>query len=88
VVNWTLVFTAQAKKDAKRVASSGLKAQAQRLLDVLAANPYQTPPRYEKLVGDLAGAYARRINVQHRLIYQVLDDARVVKVIRMWTHYE
>jgi len=87
-VNWTLVFTAQAKKDAKKLASSGLKAQAQRLLDVLAANPYQTPTRYEKLVGDLAGAYSRRINIQHRLVYQVLDDARVVKVIRMWTHYE
>jgi Txe/YoeB family toxin of toxin-antitoxin system len=87
-VNWTLVFTAQAKKDAKKLASSGLKAQAQRVLDVLAADPYQTPPRYEKLIGDLAGAYSRRINIQHRLVYQVLDDARVVKVIRMWTHYE
>lgn len=87
-MNWTLVFTAQAKKDAKKLASSGLKAKAQRLLDVLAENPYQTPPRYEKLVGDLAGAYSRRINIQHRLVYQVLDDARVVKVIRMWTHYE
>ncbi len=87
-MNWTLVFTAQAKKDAKKLASSGLKSQAQGLLDLLAANPYQTPPRYEKLVGDLAGAYSRRINIQHRLVYQVLDDARVVKVIRMWTHYE
>jgi toxin YoeB len=87
-VSWTLVFTAQAKKDAKKLASSGLKVQAQRLLDVLAANPYQTPPRYEKLVGDLAGAYSRRINIQHRLVYQVLDDAKVVKVLRMWTHYE
>jgi Txe/YoeB family toxin of toxin-antitoxin system len=71
-VKWTLVFTAQATKDAKKLASSGLKAQAQRLLNVLAANPYQTPPRYEKLVGDLAGAYSRRINIQHRLVYQVL----------------
>ena len=87
-MSWTLVFTAQAKKDGKKLASSGLKAQAQRLLDVLAANPYQTPPRYEKLVGNLAGAYSRRINIQHRLVYQILDDARVVKVIRMWTHYE
>lgn len=87
-MSWTLVFTAQAKKDAKKLASSGLKAQAQRLLDVLAANPYQTPPRYEKLIGDLAGAYSRRINIQHRLVYQVLDDAKMVKVIRMWTHYE
>ena len=87
-MNWTLVFTAQARKDAKRVASTGLKSHVQRLLDILAANPYQTPPRYEKLIGDLAGAYSRRINIQHRLVYQVLDDARVVKVIRMWTHYE
>ncbi len=81
-MNWTLVFTAQAKKDAKKLASSGLKAQAQRLLDVLVMDPYLTPPRYEKLIGDLAGAYSRRINIQHRLVYQVLDDARVVKVIR------
>ncbi len=87
-MNWTLVFAAQAKKDAKKLASSGLKAQAQRVLDLLAANPYQMPPRYEKLVGELAGAFSRRINIQHRLVYQVLDDARVVKVIRMWTHYE
>jgi Txe/YoeB family toxin of toxin-antitoxin system len=87
-VSWTLVYTAQAKKDAKKLASSGLKAQAQRILDVLTTNPYQTPPRYEKLVGNLVGAYSRRINVQHRIVYQVLDDARLVKVIRMWTHYE
>jgi Txe/YoeB family toxin of toxin-antitoxin system len=87
-VSWTLVYTAQAKKDAKKLASSGLKAQAQRILDVLTTNPYQTPPRYEKLVGNLVGAYSRRMNVQHRIVYQVLDDARLVKVIRMWTHYE
>jgi Txe/YoeB family toxin of toxin-antitoxin system len=87
-VSWTLVYTAQAKKDAKKLASSGLKAQAQRILDVLTTNPYQTPPRYEKLVGNLVGAYSRRINVQHRIVYQILDDARLVKVIRMWTHYE
>ena len=87
-MKWTLVFTAQAKKDARKLASSGLKVQTQRLLDVLAENPHQAPPRYEKLVGNLAGAYSRRINVQHRLVYQVLDDAKVVKVIRMWTHYE
>ena len=86
-MSWTLVFTAQANKDAKKLASSGLKAQAQRLLALLAVNPYQTPPRYEKLLGELAGAYSRRINIQHRLVHQVLDDARVVKVIRMWTHY-
>ncbi len=87
-MNWTLVFTQQARKDARKLASSGLKAQAQRLLDIVKANPYQTSPPYEKLVGDLAGAYSRRINIQHRLVYQVLDDAKVVKVIRMWTHYE
>jgi toxin YoeB len=87
-VSWTVVFTTQAKKDAKKLAASGLKTQAQRILDLLAANPYQTPPRYEKLIGDLTGAYSRRINIQHRLVYQVLDDARVVKVIRMWSHYE
>jgi toxin YoeB len=87
-VSWTLVFTAQARKDAKKLASSGLKSQAQHLLDVLEANPYQTPPRYEKLIGELAGAYSRRINIQHRLVNQVLDDVKVVKVIRMWTHYE
>lgn len=87
-MSWNLVFTAQAKKDAKKLASSGLKPQAQHLLDILALNPYQTPPRYEKLVGDLAGAYSRRISVQHRLVYEIFDDAKVVKVIRMWTHYE
>ena len=87
-MNWTLVFAAQAKKDAKRLKAAGLKLQAQRLLDVLRVNPYQTPPPYEKLVGDLAGAYSRRINIQHRLVYQVIDDLKVVKVIRMWTHYE
>ncbi len=87
-MSWTLVFTAQARKDAKKVASSGLKSQAQRILDVLKMNPYQTTPPYEKLVGSLAGAYSRRSNIQHRLVYQVLDDAHVVKVIRMWTHYE
>ncbi len=87
-MSWALVFTAQARKDAKKLASSGLKANAQRLLNVLAKNPYQTPPPYEKLIGDLSGAYSRRINIQHRLVYQVFDDAKLVKVIRMWTHYE
>jgi toxin YoeB len=82
-VNWTLVFTTQARKDAKKLASSGLKPKAEQLLDILRANPYQTPPPYEKLVGDLAGAYSRRINVQHRLVDQVLDDVHTVKVIRM-----
>lgn len=87
-MKWTLAYTAQARKDAKKITSSGLKAQAQRLLDLLADDPYRTPPRYEKLVGDLTGAYSRRINRQHRLVYQILDEARTVKVIRMWTHYE
>jgi len=87
-VSWRLVYTKQAQKDAKNLAAAGLKPKAQALLDVLAVNPYQTPPRYEKLVGDLAGAYSRRINIQHRLVYQVLDDLRTVKVLRMWTHYE
>ena len=88
LVNWTLVYTSQAKRDAKKLARSGLKPQAQKLLDILAVNPYQTPPPYEKLVGDLAGACSRRINIQHRLVYQVLGDIKTVKVVRMWTHYE
>jgi Txe/YoeB family toxin of toxin-antitoxin system len=87
-VNWTLVFTQQAQKDAKKLASTHLKSKAQRLLDILAKNPYQSPPPYEKLAGDLAGAYSRRINIQHRLVYQVLESAKMVKVLRMWTHYE
>ena len=87
-MNWTLVYTPQARRDAKKLARSGLKPQAQKLLDILARNPYQTPPRYEKLLGDLAGACSRRINIQHRLVYQILDDARTVKILRMWTHYE
>jgi toxin YoeB len=88
LVNWRLVFTKQAQKDAKKIAQSGLKPQASRLLDILRKNPYQNPPPYEKLVGDLSGAFSRRINIHHRLIYQVLDDIKAVKVIRMWTHYE
>jgi Txe/YoeB family toxin of toxin-antitoxin system len=87
-VSWTLVYTTQARRDAKKLGRSGLKPQAQKLLDILARDPYQTPPPYEKLVGDLAGACSRRINIQHRLVYQILDDIRTVKVIRMWTHYE
>jgi len=87
-VSWKLVFTKQAQKDAKRIAQSGLKPQASRLLDVLKKDPFQNPPPYEKLMGDLSGAYSRRINIQHRLVYQVLKDVRTVKVIRMWTHYE
>jgi Txe/YoeB family toxin of toxin-antitoxin system len=88
LVSWTLVFTRQARKDARKLVSAGLKPQAQRLLDVLRKNPYQSPPPYEKLVGELAGAMSRRITIQHRLVYQVLNDIKAVKVIRMWTHYE
>ena len=87
-MTWTLVYTQQALKDAKKLGSTHLKTKAQRLLDILAKNPYQNPPSYEKLVGDLAGAYSRRINIQHRLVYQVLDSMKTVKVLRMWTHYE
>ena len=87
-MRWRVVFTTQARRDATKLAKSELKPKAQDILDLLAEDPYRTPPRYEKLLGDLAGAYSRRINVQHRLVYQVLDEERVVKVIRMWTHYE
>ncbi len=87
-MSWEIVFTKQAQKDAKKLASAGLKPKAQKLLDVIKENPFQNPPPYEKLVGDLAGAYSRRINIQHRLIYQVYVEQRVVKVIRLWTHYE
>jgi Txe/YoeB family toxin of toxin-antitoxin system len=87
-VIWTLVYTSQAKCDAKKLARSGLKPYAQRLLDLLAKNPFQSPPPYEKLVGDLTGACSRRINIQHRLVYQVLENIKIVKIIRMWTHYE
>ena len=85
---WRLVYTKQAQRDAKRLASSGLRPQAEAILEILALNPFQTPPPYEKLVGDLRGAYSRRINIQHRLVYQVLKTPRIVKVLRMWTHYE
>lgn len=87
-MTWQVVFTKQAQKDARILAASGLKEKAQMLLLVLAENPFQTPPPYEKLVGDLAGAYSRRINIQHRLVYQVLQVDHTVKVLRMWTHYE
>ncbi len=87
-MNWKLVYTSQAKRDAKKLSRSGLEAQAEKLLAVLETNPYQNPPSYEKLVGDLSGAYSRRINIQHRLVYQVLDDIKTVKIIRMWSHYE
>jgi toxin YoeB len=88
LVSWQLVYTTQARRDAKKLLRSGLKPQAERLLKILTINPYQMPPPYEKLVGDLAGACSRRINIQHRLVYQVLNDIKTVKVIRMWTHYE
>ena len=87
-MSWRVVFTRQAQKDARNLASSGLKEKAKALLSVLAEIPFQTPPPYEKLVGDLAGAYSRRINIQHRLVYEVLQVERTVKVLRMWTHYE
>ncbi len=86
-MNWKLVFTKQARKDAKKIARSGLRPEAERLMGILKENPYQNPPPYEKLLGDLTGACSRRINIQHRLVYQVLDDVRTVKVLRMWTHY-
>ncbi len=85
---WTLVYSRLAQRDAKNLAASGLKPRAQRLLDVIADDPFTAPPRFEKLVGDLAGCYSRRIIIQHRLVYEVLPDARVVHVLRMWTHYE
>ena len=87
-MSWQVVFTKQAQKDARNLSSAGLKQKAQLLLSVVAENPLQTPPPYEKLVGDLAGAYSRRINIQHRLVYQVLETEHTVKVLRMWTHYE
>jgi len=85
---WRVVFTKQAQKDAKKLASAGLRSKAQTLLDLLRENPYQTPPTFEKLLGDLSGAYSRRTNIQHRLVYQIFNNEKVVKVIRMWTHYE
>ncbi len=87
-MSWQLVFTTQARREAKKLLRSGLKPQAERLLGILRVDPYQNPPPYEKLVGDLAGACSRRINIQHRLVYQVLHDVKTVKVLRMWTHYE
>lgn len=85
---WQVVFTRQAQKDARRLASSGLRPKAEQLLALIAADPFQKPPPFQKLLGDLKGAYSRRINIQHRLVYQVLEEERIVKVLRMWTHYE
>ncbi|MPX90422.1 MULTISPECIES: Txe/YoeB family addiction module toxin [Salinivibrio] len=87
-MTWKLVYTKQAQKDAKKLASSGLKPKAQELLALIEDDPYRKPPPFEKLVGDLTGAYSRRINIQHRLVYQVLEDEQVVKVLRLWSHYE
>ena len=86
--DWQLVFTRQAQKDARRLSSTAPRAKAEQVLAILATNPFQSPPPFEKLLGDLAGAYSRRINIQHRIVYQVLEREHVVKVIRMWTHYE
>jgi toxin YoeB len=88
VVTWRVVFTTQAQRDAKKIRAAGLRSRAEKLLEILQKNPFHTPPRFERLVGDLKGAYSRRINIQHRLVYQVLEEDRVVKVLRMWTHYE
>lgn len=87
-MTWKVVFTKQAQKDAKKLASSGFKGKAQYIVEILKNNPFQNPPSYEKLVGDLAGAYSRRINIQHRIVYEVFEPEQTVKVIRMWTHYE
>lgn len=87
-MNWELRYTKQAQKDAKKLSASGLKTKAQTILDIIKENPYQNPPPYEKLVGDLKGAYSRRINIQHRLVYQVFEKERIIKILRLWTHYE
>ncbi len=87
-MSWKIVFTKQAQKDAKKVSASNLKPKAEKIFKVLRQHPFQTPPPYEKLVGDLAGAYSRRLNIQHRIIYQIITDEKTVKIIRMWTHYE
>jgi Txe/YoeB family toxin of toxin-antitoxin system len=87
-VTWQVLYTKNAQKDARKLVKSNLKSKAQSLLDILAKDPFQTPPPFEKLLGDLSGAYSRRINIQHRLVYQVLEGERVVKILRMWTHYE
>ncbi len=88
MVKWRLVFTKQAQKDAKKINHAGLRSQVERLFEIVKKDPYMNPPPCEKLLGDLAGAYSRRINIQHRLVYQILDDVKIVKVIRMWSHYK
>ena len=87
-MSWELYYTKQAQKDAKKLSQSGLKQKTTVLLEIISNDPYQTPPPYEKLVGDLSGAYSRRINIQHRLVYQVLEKENAIKILRMWTHYE
>lgn len=87
-MNWTVVYSKQAQKDAKKLAAAGLRANAENLLRILSNDPYQNPPPFEKLVGDLEGAYSRRINIQHRLVYEIFTSERVVRILRMWTHYE
>ncbi|MDC3278787.1 Txe/YoeB family addiction module toxin [Litorivicinus sp.] len=87
-MKWTLYYTEQTQKDARKLSSSGLKAKAQQLLNILEINPWQSPPPFESLVGDLSGAYSRRINIQHRLVYKVLENEKAVKILRLWTHYE
>lgn len=87
-MSWRLVFTRQAQKDAKKLSASGLKRKAEALLTIIATDPFQSPPSFEKLIGDLAGAYSRRINIQHRLVYQVLESEKAVKVLRLWSHYD
>ena len=88
VVSWRLVYTRQAQRDAKKLAASGLRPKAEALLEILARDPFEDPPPFEKLLGDLSGAYSRRININHRLVYQVLPEIKTVKILRMWTHYE
>jgi Txe/YoeB family toxin of toxin-antitoxin system len=88
VVSWRVVLTKQAQRDAKKLSASGLKQKAEALINILRKNPYQVPSPYEKLIGDLAGAYSRRINIQHRLIYQIFNEEKILKIVRMWTHYK
>ena len=88
MVTWRIVYARQAQKDAKKIVTAGLKPKAEKLLEILSKNPFQTPPPFEKLIGDLSGSYSLRITIQHRLVYQILEEIRTVKVIRMWTHYE
>lgn len=87
-MKWKIVYTKQAQKDAKKISASGLKAKTQEIIEIIRANPYETPPPYEKLVGDLSGSYSRRINIRHRIVYQIKKVHKTVKIIRMWTHYE